>query len=1089
MRIRSAAATVLLVLGVVVAMPRQASAVTAPSRVALRGTGGYILGNENILSSAIAVTGSASSITVQVVGYFIDLAAPAGADLAVGHYPGATRAGFNTLQLGEPGISIFGNGRGCNTVAGEFWIDEITFAAGQVTSLAARFVHRCEGAGPPEIGWVSWNATRSYGWLSPNPLQEFKTGTSANVVLTNSGDGPLLLGTPALTGAGFSIGAANTCTGQVVAPRGTCTISVKYVRTGIELRQQGLLTVGDPAIGTEAANALLGVSPPPLPNNFAALRGTGAWIVGSANLLGASSAQRLIPYSPSPRASLDFGGYTIQLLPTAGSPFVIGHYGNWSNPSVDPAVIVYGNGRGCTDVGGEFWVDDVSTTDGQLTSLAARFIHTCQGGLPEYGWITWNSPVLYGWLAARTTTTALVPGASKVLSFTNVGPGALTLTAPLVSNSQFVVGSPNTCTGVSIASGGSCSLGVRYARTGVALDAYGQVTVTDVLGLASATESLTGDTTIVTRPSLMGIRGTGGLNWGRSNISDSNISLTSSAPRLVAFASSAGRVTFGAPENLTVGEYKNATIAGSATSPNFSITQPSGLRCAVAASEISDFFVDEVSTRNGAVSSFAAHFVHRCSPTDLPEYGFVSWQSSVGYGWLKATSSPTLIPNGVSKDITFTNVGNADLTRTAPQTTGDGFDTSTDPRCPVTLVIGATCTLPVRFQHAVTPSHFSGLLTISEDRLIAGESFVLDGLGVPAGEVVPIAPFRAADTRSKVGIVEGTIDRNTTRTFSVSGLGGVPRSGVIGVIANVTGVNASEQTYLTFYAADGLRPVTSNVNPEPGAATPNVAFIPVSADGKVSVYNESGQIDVLVDVLAWISREDLPDGGRIVPVAPKRAYDSRSATGPFNGFRSVEVRSMVPANASAVILNVTATNPTSEGWMSITAAGSPLENVSNLNFRPRQTIASMVISKMAPNGNVQIYNAIGQSDVIVDVVGYISLSTSRDLGRVLLAEPMRLRDTRSQGAPKTGTFGLVEQINGFGAVANVTVTQGSQNSYLTVWPSVNFKPEASSLNWRPQNTRANLHLLNPGLSNGFVGDGSAHFVVDQQALIAPEFLN
>jgi hypothetical protein len=43
---------------------------------------------------------------------------------------------------------------------------------------------------------------------------------------------------------------------------------------------------------------------------------------------------------------------------------------------------------------------------------------------------------------------------------------------------------------------------------------------------------------------------------------------------------------------------------------------------------------------------------------------------------------------------------------------------------------------------------------------------------------------------------------------------------------------------------------------------------------------------------------------------------------------------------------------------------------SDLNFVAGQTIANLVIVKLGSNGKVDIYNAAGNTDVIVDVVGW-----------------------------------------------------------------------------------------------------------------------
>ncbi|MFD7921218.1 hypothetical protein ACFV3R_18570 [Streptomyces sp. NPDC059740] len=90
-----------------------------------------------------------SHVNVSVDGangdwWYLDLAAPAGQELQAGTYTGATRYPFN--ESAEPGLSLDGNGRGCNTLTGSFTITDIAFAPdGSVQDLDATYEQHCEG--------------------------------------------------------------------------------------------------------------------------------------------------------------------------------------------------------------------------------------------------------------------------------------------------------------------------------------------------------------------------------------------------------------------------------------------------------------------------------------------------------------------------------------------------------------------------------------------------------------------------------------------------------------------------------------------------------------------------------------------------------------------------------------------------------------------------------------------------------------------------------------------------------------------------------------------------------------------------------
>jgi hypothetical protein len=81
--------------------------------------------------------------------WYVDVAAPAGQPLQVGSYTGATRYPFNAAN--EPGLSIVGDGAGCNTLTGQFDVNDIQFApTGELEVFDATFEQHCEG-GPSAL--------------------------------------------------------------------------------------------------------------------------------------------------------------------------------------------------------------------------------------------------------------------------------------------------------------------------------------------------------------------------------------------------------------------------------------------------------------------------------------------------------------------------------------------------------------------------------------------------------------------------------------------------------------------------------------------------------------------------------------------------------------------------------------------------------------------------------------------------------------------------------------------------------------------------------------------------------------------------
>jgi len=88
-----------------------------------------------------------------------------------GTYANAQRYPFN--DPAHPGIDWTGEGRGCNTQAGSFTIDSVTYAADNVLNqVDLTFEQHCEGATPALHGAIHWRSddtTRPPGPVTPIP--------------------------------------------------------------------------------------------------------------------------------------------------------------------------------------------------------------------------------------------------------------------------------------------------------------------------------------------------------------------------------------------------------------------------------------------------------------------------------------------------------------------------------------------------------------------------------------------------------------------------------------------------------------------------------------------------------------------------------------------------------------------------------------------------------------------------------------------------------------------------------------------------------------------------------------------------------
>jgi hypothetical protein len=152
--------------------------------------------------------------------------------------------------------------------------------------------------------------------------------------------------------------------------------------------------------------------------------------------------------------------------------------------------------------------------------------------------------------------------------------------------------------------------------------------------------------------------------------------------------------------------------------------------------------------------------------------------------------------------------------------------------------------------------------------------------------------------------------------------------------------------------------------------------VKVGTGGRIKLLMAEASADVIVDVLGSFG----PNGGQVTTISPQRVVDSRGGIGttarPWgeNEVRKVSIagRGGVPAGATAVIANLTATNTTSWGFLSAWPAGAKKPASSNLNFLGGQTVPNLVMLKLGTRGQLSIANGPGSADVIVDVMGYVS---------------------------------------------------------------------------------------------------------------------
>ena len=121
--------------------------------------GDYVGGGQSLSfdssTAAFSTFYDGSQLTVTVfpfAGSFwsVVLGAPPGQPLVPGVYEGAVRSAFR--PPGQPGIDVFGDGRGCNQTSGRFVVSEAVYGPNNyVQQFTATFEQHCESSTAPAL--------------------------------------------------------------------------------------------------------------------------------------------------------------------------------------------------------------------------------------------------------------------------------------------------------------------------------------------------------------------------------------------------------------------------------------------------------------------------------------------------------------------------------------------------------------------------------------------------------------------------------------------------------------------------------------------------------------------------------------------------------------------------------------------------------------------------------------------------------------------------------------------------------------------------------------------------------------------------
>lgn len=356
-------------------------------------------------------------------------------------------------------------------------------------------------------------------------------------------------------------------------------------------------------------------------------------------------------------------------------------------------------------------------------------------------------------------------------------------------------------------------------------------------------------------------------------------------------------------------------------------------------------------------------------------------------------------------------------------------------------------------------------------------SGTLEQTVTPAGAAyTPVSPFRAMSFQ-EIGPGGSHVLRLTN----------VP-VGATAVALNVTAANPTANTYVSVCPGDTTVAdckTSSNLNPYAGRNTPNMVVAKLGAGGEVLFYNNAGSVQLIADVQGWF-REGTAEGARYASVAPTRAMS-------FQPVAAKQLHTLtltdVPAGATAVALNVTAANPTSNTYVSVCPGGSTVKtcsSASSLNPYAGQNTPNAVVVKLGAGNTVQFYNDAGTVQLIADVQGWFVEADGAGSG-YLPVSPTRVMAFQKVTAGRTYTLTLPDVPAGATAVAlNLTAANHDKNTYVSACPggtAVADCKASSNLNPYADRAVAGVVMVKIGPRNTvtFYNDqGTAPLIADVQ---------